>query len=228
MSDIGGPVKPGQGASTPTADPIPPRDKKPVGRAGHPNELRTKVLAMIREGTPQDQVSAKTGVHVRTIINWRKQAGMPVLPLGPRPVKKPYAGPELEAKVAALRAEGIPVKDIARALHIDWHRVSGILKEPSTQIEITRRRELAKSIASEALPSITAKAYGLAEQTLNQGDAKAFDATARGLYNLEKVGASVSGEARMVQVEHSGSVETTGQPTAVEQLNILIQAVMGR
>lgn len=208
---------------------IQPSDKKLPGRAGYSNELRAKALAMIREGKkPQDTIAAELGIHVRSIIRWRQEAGMPALRLGPKPTKKPLAPPILEAKVAALRAEGLTVKEIGRALAIDWHKVSGVLKQPSTQIEIVRRRELVKSVASEALPSITAKAYGLAEEAIDAKDAKSFDAAARGLHALEKIGSSVSGENQRMQVEHSGSVQTAPPVSAIEQLQSLITIVMGR
>jgi hypothetical protein len=217
------------------SDPQPPKPVvqltgKKRGRVGHPKEIREGAIALMRAGKTYDAVSAETGISRTTLVTWRRNAGLPPRPLGPRPMQpRNWKTPaELQGKVAALRAEGLSVKDIGRALHVDWHRVSGIVKQPSTQVEILRRRELVKSLSAEALPVITAKAYGLAEDAIDNQDAKSFDAAMRGLHAAERIAASVSGEDRKVQVEHSGSVETTTPAVPViEQLNVLIAAVRG-
>jgi len=137
------------------------------------------------------------------------------------PLKASFLG-----HVAAMRAEGFPTRAISVGLHCSNSQVIDALRLPETQLEIAKRRELAKQVSAAAIPSVTTKGYALAEAALDEGDAKSFDAATRGLHALEKIGASVSGEDRKMQVEHSGSVETNPAP-AVEQLKILIGVMFG-
>ena len=142
--------------------------------------------------------------------------------LPPPPLRAAFIG-----HVAALAAEGIPIRAIANGLGVAASRVKTALKLPETQLEIAKRRELSKQISSHMLPSITAKGYALAEAAADTGDARSFDAATRGLHALEKIGASVSGEDKKYQVEHSGAVDTGPAVPALDQLKILIGVVTG-
>ena len=145
----------------------------------------------------------------------------------PRKVKKeqPLRATFL-GHVAAMRAEGLPIDAISRGLRTSNTTVMTALHMPETQLEIAKRRELAKQISAHMLPSVTSRGWALAGAAADEGDAKSFDAATRGLHALEKIGSSVSGEDRKVQVEHSGEI-TTSSGTALEQLKILIGVVVG-
>lgn len=141
--------------------------------------------------------------------------------------KIPRNSGDFIAKVAALRAEGLSGKAISHALGVRDQTVISTLKLPETQIEVVRRRELTKQIASAYVPGIVQQGFQLASKSATAGDAKSFDAATRGIHALEKVSASVSGESRQMEVNHSGAIDT-GQPTsAVEQLKVLIGVIIG-
>ena len=143
-----------------------------------------------------------------------------------KPERPPPLRATFRAHVATMAAEGLPIRAIATGLHVSPGKVKWALALPETQLDILKRRELAKQIAAHSLPSITAKGYALAEASAAEGDARSFDAATRGLHALEKIGASVSGEDRKMQVVHSGQVEMP-QTSAVEQLRVLIGVIVG-
>jgi hypothetical protein len=125
-----------------------------------------------------------------------------------------------------MRANGAYIRSIANALGKNTQQVSDALKLPETQFEIAKRRELSKQIALAALPAVSSEGWILAHESALGKDAKSFDAATRGLLNLEKVGASVSGENNRMEVNHSGSIDSTTPVSAIEQLKVLIGVVL--
>jgi hypothetical protein len=161
-----------------------------------------------------------------TSIRAKLHTSQPSMSTPRTPPKPRMAGTKIPPvqvhQVAALRAEGLAMTKIGKALDLSFETVRNTLSLPETQLEITKRRQLLKGLTMDRLPGVSRKAWDMTEHVLDSKDAKGFDAMARGLASLEKVAASVTGEAR--QVEHSGHIETTPAAPLVE-LRALIALV---
>ena len=106
----------------------------------------------------------------------------------------------VENKVAVMTAAGIGGIPIAAALGIGHNTVHKIQARPQVQALIEEMRLRLRDLVMQRQEKITSQAYEwLGAVVADKKDAKSFDALTRGLGNMERTAASVSGEARKVE-----------------------------
>ena len=106
----------------------------------------------------------------------------------------------VENKVAVMTAAGLGAFPIARALKIGHNTVYNIQARPQVQAQIEEMRLRLRDLVMQRQEKITEKAYEwLGSVVEAKKDAKSFDALTRGLGNMERTAASVSGEARKIE-----------------------------
>jgi hypothetical protein len=122
-----------------------------------------------------------------------------------------------------MRAMGHAQPAIASTLKVSQRTVRVDLAQPKSKEELAALRDKARTKMLESTANgLVDGAVGLVLKTLDDKDAKSFDAASRGLLNLEKVSSSASGEARKVEVNDV----STYKPTA-EDLKDIINKILG-
>src|SRR5262244_4555104 len=100
-------------------------------------------------------------------------------PKKPRRVHRPASGPKIEQGVAEMRAVGLNQKTIMAKLDISQQTVSQVLKREHVQVDIAALNQDIKEAMLARAERLTLKAMGLAEDKVDQGDAKGFDQAMR-------------------------------------------------
>ena len=109
-------------------------------------------------------------------------------------------GTTVESKVAVMTAAGIGAIPMGKALGIGHNTIYTIQARPQVQAQIEEVRLRLRDIVMQQQETITTKAYEwLGSVVDKKDDPKAFDALTRGLGNMERTAASVSGEARKIE-----------------------------
>jgi hypothetical protein len=111
--------------------------------------------------------------------------------------------------IAVLKAAGLSNAETSRALRLRRTTVDHAVKTDALQAEMTRWRTLFRAQALEQAQAIQLKAWTLAEDALDAGDAKSFDAVTRGIAAMERTAASASGENKPAQVAVGVNVQTS-------------------
>lgn len=99
-----------------------------------------------------------------------------------------------------MAAAGMNAHEIGRAMLLARTTIDDQIKSPELQARLQRWRELFRAQALEQAQGIQIKAWTLANQALDEGDAKSFDAVTRGISAMERVAASASGENKPASV----------------------------
>ena len=92
-----------------------------------------------------------------------------------RRVHRPASGPKIEWAVAEVRAVGLSQKTIAAKLDISQQTVSQVLKREHVQVDIAALDQGIKEAMLARAERLPLKAMGMAEDKVDQGDAKGFD-----------------------------------------------------
>jgi predicted transcriptional regulator len=119
------------------------------------------------------------------------------------------------SKIVELKSLGYANVDIARLFNVSPPTVSRALRSPEAIEEMEDLRLTFRVALSERVPGLVKKVADAVEQAET---AKDVDAASRALMNLEKTSASVSGEAKKVEL-----TGTEGQP-----LQIDVRAILAR
>jgi hypothetical protein len=121
-----------------------------------------------------------------------------------------------------MRAMGHAQPEIASTLRVSARTVRVDLAQPKSKEELAALRDKARTTMLEHTANgLVDGATALVRKTLDDKDAKSFDAASRGLLNLEKVSSSASGEARKIEV-----ADTTPKPTP-QDLRDIINKIVG-
>ena len=105
-------------------------------------------------------------------------------PKKPRRVHRPASGPKVERAVAEMRAVGLSQKTIAAKLDISQQTVSQVLKREHVQVDIAAMNQGIKEAMLTRAERLTLKAMGMAEDKVDQGDAKGSDQAMRGVHSV--------------------------------------------
>src|SRR5262252_9098606 len=124
-------------------------------------------------------------------------------PKTPRRVHRPASGPKIERAVAEMRAVGLSQKTIAAKLDISQQTVSQVLKREHVQVDIAALNQGIKEAMLTRAERLTLKAIGMAEDKVDQGDAKGFDQAMRGVHSVEPIRSSVVNEPKKVEMAGS-------------------------
>src|SRR5690349_2886376 len=117
----------------------------------------------------------------------------------PRTPTTPKLTPAVQAHVLSLMGAGLTAVEVAKVTGLHPQTVRKFVKSDPKHAEvIIRVRETTKIASSEALQRLNPKLWDRLDGALKDGAAKDVDALSRAALNLEKVGASVSGENRDV------------------------------
>jgi len=118
--------------------------------------------------------------------------------------------PTLEAKIISASAGGLTIREIAKALDISRSTVGRVLARGDTWAVVSRVREQIRVTVADSLATVQPLALTRVHEALaaEKVIAKDVDALSRAALNLEKIGASVSGENRQPVVA-PGKVEVT-------------------
>jgi len=116
-------------------------------------------------------------------------------------------------EIVKFKAQGISDKKLAALFGVSPQTIARHLKSPYAQDKLATWREIIRSailrgIAEGGVDQVT----GVMKQAATDKDAKAVDAAARALMNLEKTAASASGESK--------KLEMTGKDGAPLQLDV--------
>lgn len=116
-------------------------------------------------------------------------------------------------EIVKFKAQGISDRKLADLFGVSAQTIGRHLKSPYAQEKLATWREIIRSamlrgIAEGGVDQV----LGVMKQAASDGDAKSVDAAARALMNLEKTGASASGESK--------KVEMTGKDGAPLQIDV--------
>ena len=145
---------------------------------------------------------------------------------GPQPngrVRRKLPTVQDQERIAVLRSQGVPVHQIGKALGVHITAVAQALKDPGVIGQIQVIRERLRGINLVSAHAIAEKAWTLAENAIENDDAKSFDAATRGLHAMEKIAASASGENQRMEVTHSGTVVSEPVKIQLQQLIALVR-----
>ena len=106
--------------------------------------------------------------------------------------------------VAVLRAQGLSQRTAGRMLGVDQSTIARVEKLPEVQAKIADLREQWKVVAHKRINEVADSAWDMVQHAAESQDAKAFEATTRGLLALEKISSSVA--------EFPQRVDVTGVP----------------
>ena len=128
-------------------------------------------------------------------------------PKKPRRVHRPASGPKIERAVAEMRAVGLSQKTIAAKLDISQQTVSQVLKREHVQVDIAALDQGIKEAMLARAERLTLQAMGMAEDKVDQGDAKGFDQAMRGVHSVERIRSSVVNEPKKVEMAGSAPMQ---------------------
>ena len=129
----------------------------------------------------------------------------------------------VENKVAVMTAAGIGAIPMAKALGMGHNTVYQIQARPQIQALIEEMRLRLRDLVMQKQEQITSQAYEWLGSVVDaKKDAKSFDALTRGLGNMERTAASVSGEARKVEAT------ITHEENAPAEAKALVLALLKR
>jgi orotate phosphoribosyltransferase-like protein len=100
-----------------------------------------------------------------------------------------------------MRAVGLSQKTIAAKLNISQQTVSQVLKREHVQLDIAAVNQDIKEAMLVRAERLTLKAMGMAEDKVDQGDAKGFDQAMRGVHSVERIRSSVVNEPKKVEID---------------------------
>jgi len=124
-------------------------------------------------------------------------------PTGPPPGQRA----KIERAVAEMRAVALSQKTIAAKLDISQQTVSQVLKREHVQVDIAALNQGIKEAMLVQAERLTLKAMGMAEDKVDQGDAKGFDQAIRGVQSVERIRSSVVNEPKKVEMAGSAPVQ---------------------
>ena len=128
--------------------------------------------------------------------------------------------PAEEEQAARMAAAGATKKMIGERLRMTWEMVNAILSTPHVQEFMVQCREATRAITLAGIQQTQTKAMGWLEETVDNKDARSFDAVSRGVFSLEKTAASASGETRP-----NVQVAVVNQQTESEEIKALIRVL---
>jgi len=106
-----------------------------------------------------------------------------------------------------MRAVGLSQKTIAAKLDISQQTVSQVLKREHVQVDIAAMNQGIKEAMLTRAERLTLKAMGMAEDKVDQGDAKGFDQAMRGVHSVERIRSSVVNEPKKVEMAGSAPMQ---------------------
>ena len=128
--------------------------------------------------------------------------------------------PAEEEQIARMAAAGATKTSIAARLRRSLDVVNATLAMPAVQEFMLQCREATRAITLAGVQQTQSKAMGWLDEIVDLRDPRAFDSVSRGILNLEKTGASASGESRP-QVQ----VAVVNQQQESEEIRSLIRAL---
>ena len=138
----------------------------------------------------------------------------------PRKRRGRYTGSSgFQTDVAVLRAQGLSQRTAGRMLGVDQSTIARVEKLPEVQAKIADLREQWKIVAHNRINEVADSAWDIVQQAAEAKDAKAFEASTRGLVALEKISSSVAEVPQRVDV--SGIPES--QNSKAELRALLVQ-----
>jgi len=124
-----------------------------------------------------------------------------------------------QTEVAVLRAQGMSQRTAGRVLGVNQSTIARIEKLPEVQAKIADLREQWKTVAHNRINEVADSAWNMVKQAADSRDAKAFDASTRGLVALEKISSSVADAPQRVDV--SGLPEKSAAETKADIRQLL-------
>ena len=119
----------------------------------------------------------------------------------PRKRRGRYTGSSgFQTDVAVLRAQGLSQRTAGRMLGVDQSTIARVEKLPEVQAKIADLREQWKIVAHNRINEVADSAWDIVQQAAEAKDAKAFEASTRGLVALEKISSSVAEVPQRVDV----------------------------
>ena len=105
-----------------------------------------------------------------------------------------------QTDVAGLRAQGLSQRTAGRMLGVDQSTIARVERLPEVQAKIADLREQWKVVAHNRINEVADSAWDMVQHAAESKDAKAFEATTRGLLALEKISSSAAEVPQRVDV----------------------------
>jgi transcriptional regulator with XRE-family HTH domain len=122
-------------------------------------------------------------------------------------VHRPASGPKIERAVGEKRAVGLSQKTIAAKLDISRQTVSQVLKREHVQVDIAALNQDIKEAMLARAERLILKAMGMAEDKVDQDDAKGFDQAMRGVHSVERIRSNVVNKPKKVEMAGSAPMQ---------------------